>query len=102
MLVVSTNMIVLVTALVLTTPAGAAAEPKHFHPKGKAPSKHTLKVLDQARAALPFADKRDFEENEKGFIAAPDSMKIKAKAGHVAWDMGRYEFYDRQTLWLDR
>ena len=70
----------------------ALAEQEHFHPKGKAPSTHTLKVLDQARAALPFADRRDFEENERGFIAAPDSMKIMAKAGHVAWDMGRYEF----------
>ncbi len=70
----------------------ALAEQEHFHPKGKAPSEHTLEVLDQARAALPFNDRRDFEENEKGFIAAPDSMKIKAKAGHVAWDMEAYQF----------
>ena len=58
----------------------ALAEQEHFHPKGKAPSEHTLEVLDHARAALPFNARRDFEENEKGFIAAPDSMKIKAKA----------------------
>ena len=70
----------------------AWAEQEHFHPKGKAPSEHTLKVLEQARAALPFADTRDIEENEKGFIAAPDSMKIMARAGHVAWDMEPYQF----------
>ncbi len=77
-------------AMLMTS--AALAETEHFHPKGKAPSKHTLKVLEQARAVLPFADKRDLEENEKGFIAAPDSMKIMARAGHVAWDMEPYQF----------
>ena len=44
----------------------ADGETDHFHPKGKPPSAHTIKVLEQARATLPFADKRDFEEQEKG------------------------------------
>jgi len=69
-----------------------AAEIKHFHPKGKPPSEHTIQVLEQARTTLPFADKRDFEEQKKGFIAAPESMKIMADAGHVAWDIERYQF----------
>ncbi len=30
----------------------------HFHPKGKAPSKHTMKVLEGAKETLPFADTR--------------------------------------------
>ncbi len=64
--------------------ASASAEQKHFHPKGKPPSKHTIAKLKQARATLPFADKRDFEEQKKGFIAAPTFMKIMADAGHVA------------------
>ena len=46
---------------------------QHFHPKGKMPSKHTQKLFEQARATLPFADKQDFAEQEKGFIAAPKS-----------------------------
>ena len=41
----------------------------HFHPKGKAPSKFTLDLLKQAKATLPFADKRDFEEQKRGLIA---------------------------------
>ncbi len=64
----------------------------HFHPKGKAPSEHTKKVLEQARAGLPVADNRDFEEYKKGFIAAPTSKKIMADAGHAVWDLERYEF----------
>ena len=69
-----------------------SAQTGHFHPKGKPPSEHTIRVLDQARTSLPFADKRDFDEQKKGFIAAPESKKIMADAGHVAWDLERFQF----------
>ena len=69
---------------------------EHFHPKGKAPSKYTLDVLKQARGGLPFADKRDFEEQKKGLIAPMKDLKIMADAGHVAWDMERFQFLDKQ------
>ena len=76
---------------------GAAAPLKgHFHPKGKAPSKHTLDVLKQARTGLPFADTRDFEEQKRGLIAPMKDLKIMADAGHVAWDMERFQFLDKQ------
>ena len=58
-----------------------AADIKHFHPKGKPPSTYTVEIIKKARATMPFSDKRDFDEQKKGFIAAPDSMKIKADAG---------------------
>jgi alkyl sulfatase BDS1-like metallo-beta-lactamase superfamily hydrolase len=69
-----------------------AMEGKHFHPKGKTPSKFTIELQNKWRQSLPFDDKRDFEEHKKGFIAAPDYKQIKAEAGHVAWDMGSYEW----------
>lgn len=68
----------------------------HFHPKGKAPSKFTLEVLKNARGQLPFADKRDLEEQKKGFLAPMKRRKIKADAGHVAWDMERFQFLEKQ------
>lgn len=71
-----------------------ADDTKHFHPKGKMPSEHTLTVFEEARATLPFSDTQDFEEQKKGFIAAPKYKKIMADAGNVAWDMERYEFLD--------
>ncbi|MGI9243718.1 MAG: MBL fold metallo-hydrolase, partial [Verrucomicrobiales bacterium] len=76
--------------------AQAAGEPLkgHFHPKGKAPSKFTKEILTSAKATLPFADKRDFDERKKGFIAPMKEMQIKADGGHVAWDMERYQFLD--------
>ena len=85
------------------SPASAQTQPQspppltgHFHPKGKAPSKFTLEVLKQAREGLPFADTRDLEEQKKGLIAPMKDLKIMADAGHVAWDMERFQFLDKQ------
>ncbi len=69
----------------------------HFHPKGKAPSVHTVLVLEEARGGLPFADTSDFEEWERGFIAAPPSLQIMADAGNVALDMERFRFLDQEA-----
>jgi alkyl sulfatase BDS1-like metallo-beta-lactamase superfamily hydrolase len=58
--------------------AASAAPPEgHFHPQGKAPSEFTKEVLRKAKATLPFGDKRDFEEQQKGFIAPMKDLKIK-------------------------
>ena len=84
--------IVSVVALSGIWASSSVAEIEHFHPKGKPPSEHTLKVLEASRATLPFADTRDFDEEQKGFIAAPKSGKIMGNAGNVAWDMDRYKF----------
>jgi len=69
----------------------------HFHPKGKAPSKHTLDVLKKSAAGLPFADTRDFDEHKRGLIAPMPDLKIMADAGHVAWDMERFQFLHQQA-----
>jgi alkyl sulfatase BDS1-like metallo-beta-lactamase superfamily hydrolase len=84
----TTQFIVALTLLI----SSARAQEQHFHPKGKPPSKFTIELQQGVRATLPFEDQRDFEEAKKGFIAAPPYKQIKAEAGHVAWDMGSYEF----------
>ncbi len=78
----------------LAQEAAAAAEPLqgHFHPKGKAPSKFTKEILAQSKETLPFADTKDLEEQQKGLIAPMKEMQIMADAGHVAWDMERFQF----------
>ena len=55
-----------------------------------------MDVLKQARTGLPFADTRDFDEQKKGLIAPMKDLKIMADAGHVAWDMERFQFLDKQ------
>jgi len=69
-----------------------AMEGKHFDPKGNPPSQFTIELQNGLRKTLPFEDKRDFEEAQRGFIAAPAYKQIMADAGNVAWDMGSYEF----------
>jgi alkyl sulfatase BDS1-like metallo-beta-lactamase superfamily hydrolase len=69
-----------------------AGTAKHFDSQGKPPSTFTLELREGVKAELPFSDQRDFDEAKKGFIAAPPYKQIKADAGHVAWDMGSYEW----------
>ena len=52
-------------------------------------------MLKRAKADRPFADERDFEEQKKGLIAPMKDLKIMADAGHVAWDMERFQFLDQ-------
>ncbi|MBO9433588.1 MBL fold metallo-hydrolase [Ruegeria sp. R13_0] len=78
------------------TTSTAAPLEGHFHPKGKAPSEHTLKILAEAKETLPFSDTQDFEEVAKGFIAQMPEPQIMADAGNVAWDRGAFDFIDEQ------
>ncbi|QBC45752.1 alkyl/aryl-sulfatase [Iodobacter fluviatilis] len=56
------------------------------------PSQYTKELIKGQRSSLPFEDTRDFEESKKGFIAAPPYREIMADAGHVAWNMGSYDY----------
>ena len=86
----STKALLIISMVVFSISAFAAE--KHFDPKGKMPSEYTIKLRDMRKSALPLADERDFEEAKRGFIAAPPYKQIMAEAGHVAWDMGSYEW----------
>ena len=68
------------------------AQGKHFDPKGNPPSAFTMELRKGVYATLPFEDKRDFDEAKRCFIAEPPYKQIKADAGHVAWDMGSYQW----------
>jgi len=76
----------------VATATHAAEEIAHFHAKGQPPSTFTLELRNGLKATLPFADKRDFDEAARGFIAAPAYKQIMADAGNVAWDMESYQW----------
>lgn len=59
---------------------------------GNPASEHTIKKQDAVRKTLPFADTRDFEEQQRGFIAEPPYRRIVDDSGNVVWNMGRYDF----------
>ena len=49
--------------------------------------------------SLPFADRRDFEEAKRGFIAPlPDEGVIKNEQGRPVWDMTRFSFIKEGTV----
>jgi alkyl sulfatase BDS1-like metallo-beta-lactamase superfamily hydrolase len=76
--------------------AEAAPAEGHFHPLGKPPSEFTKEILRKAKATLPFGDKRDFEEQRKGFIAPMKDLKIMDDDGGVVWNMEQFQFIDQQ------
>ena len=86
--------IVLALLLALGVPSVLLAAPEHFDPKGKQPSEHTIKILDEARRTLPFSDTQDFDENKKGFIAPMKDRQIRSDSGQIAWDMDAFNFID--------
>ncbi len=69
-----------------------AQESQHFDPKGKLPSEHTIKIMQELRKSLPFADERDFDEAARGFISQPEVLQIEAEKGGLAWDIEPYRF----------
>ena len=86
--------ITLVTGLVAAPAALAddAGTGTHFHPEGKPASHFTVELRNGVKKALPFEDKRDFDEAQRGLLAVPAFKKIMADAGGVAWDMESYSF----------
>lgn len=66
-----------------------------FTPKAAEPSvkARNAKLLD----TLPFNDRQDFEDAERGFIATLPDAEIKAEDGRVVWSMKEYAFLNSDT-----
>ena len=73
---------------------GSPAPVAHSHPQAQPPSQATVALQRSARSALPFEDKRDFEESKRGFVAAPTYTEIKTAEGGSAWRFDSYKFLD--------
>ncbi|WP_370643809.1 alkyl/aryl-sulfatase [Photobacterium sp. TLY01] len=63
-----------------------AADPKDA-------TKATIDMNNQVKEDLPFSDKKDFENAQKGFIAKQDVVTIKNEKGDVVWDLEAYKKY---------
>ncbi|MEX0334824.1 alkyl/aryl-sulfatase [Vibrio tubiashii] len=53
----------------------------------------TIAVNNKVKQTLPFSDKQDFEDAQRGFIAKQDVVTIKNEAGDVVWDLEAYKKY---------
>lgn len=59
-------------------------------------SDFTRKTNEKVLKNLPFNDKHDFEDAQRGFIAKLPSTIIRDAKGNVVWDMDQYSFLDRE------
>lgn len=63
------------------------------------PASEATKAAQQAvLEALPFHDRQDFEDAQRGFIAKPETLTIKDANGKVVWDLESY----KQFIGLDK
>lgn len=78
-----------VTALIITVLVSfgvSASEPK---PATQA----TIDTNEAVKKALPFNDRKDFDNAQKGLIAKQDIVTIKNEKGEVVWDLEQYKEY---------
>ena len=63
-------------------------------PSGDAnpPSTYTIAHQEAMRKSLPFEDRRDFDEQSRGFVAAPSYRQITDESGNLVWNIGKYDF----------
>ncbi|QTH11439.1 alkyl/aryl-sulfatase, partial [Vibrio fluvialis] len=53
----------------------------------------TIDANNSVKQSLPFSDKKDFENAQKGLIAKQDVVTIKNDKGDVVWDLEQYKQY---------
>src|SRR4051794_33992406 len=59
-------------------------------PKDASPS--VVKQHAATRAALPFSDRRDFDDAARGFLGTRAHAKIVSEAGRTVWSLEPYGF----------
>ena len=80
---------VLFFVLAAGTTAMAQVEPKAAT---EATKKANAAVLNQ----LPFADKQDFEDANRGFVATVPELEVKDDKGNVVWMLAPYKFLEAE------
>ena len=61
--------------------------------EAKPASQFTIDANNKVLASLPFNDKQDFEDAQRGLIAKPDTLTITTSEGAPVWDMEQYKRY---------
>jgi alkyl sulfatase BDS1-like metallo-beta-lactamase superfamily hydrolase len=60
-------------------------------------SAQTCALHAAALSELPFEDREDFEDAQRGLIDTPASLVLRDGEGRVVWDMDAYAFVSAQT-----
>ena len=83
----------LILATVTTVAIGLRAEPSAAQqPAASKPATDATKAANKkVLESLPFQDKSDFANAERGLLAKPDKLTIKDANGRVVWDLESYK-----------
>ena len=76
--------------LALATTFVAQGQPPALQPS-KPATAATKAVHAKVLQSLPFADKQDFEDAQRGFAAKPETLTIRDESGKVVWDLESYK-----------
>ncbi|MCG6380154.1 alkyl/aryl-sulfatase [Vibrio fluvialis] len=78
-----------VTALMIAAIVSAGASATEPKPATQA----TIDANNSVKQSLPFSDKKDFDNAQKGLLAKQDVVTIKNEKGDVVWDLEQYKKY---------
>ena len=78
----------LLTMLALVTASSAIAATQ-----SKPATQYTIEANAEVLKVLPFSDKQDFENAQRGFITKPDTVTITTADGKPVWDLEQYKTY---------
>ena len=59
-----------------------------------APSTFTTAANQAVLEQLPFADRQDFEDAQRGLIASPQSLVVLGAEGDLLWNQDQYDFIE--------
>lgn len=74
---------------------GSLLQAQEILPKGAEAT--TMAAQKRALSTLPWEDRADFEDAERGWIAGPPSDAIRTVDGKVVWNFKAYEFENAQA-----
>jgi len=86
------SLIALLSAAALTMIDAASAQAPDLSPKDATAA--TAAANEKLLSELPFANRQDFEDARRGFVATIPNAEIRAADGRVVWTMAPYKFLE--------
>lgn len=96
------SLLLVPTMLAATLTVCASAEKSSgtaavFNAETKPATQSTIEVNRQVYDFLNFEDTSEFENAERGFIAAPDTLNLRGENGRIVWTQDAYAFLDKDA-----
>jgi len=88
----------LIALVAATAAAGGCATSTAPNLTAKAAEPATVAAQQTAQQSLPFANRQDFEDARRGFIATIPNAEVKTPDGRVVWSLAGYKFLESDRV----